>query len=181
MEKTDVVVVGGSAAGVVAATTGKSFHQDKDFLLIRKEKQAVVPCGIPYIFGSLESTEQNLMPDAILTNAGARLKVDEVVSIDEKNKVCRTADGSEINFKKLVLALGSMPTVPKWLKGAELENVLTIPKDKEYLDGLMAKLAGFKKLAVIGGGFIGVEVADELNKRGKDVTIVELLPHILTH
>ncbi len=44
MEKTDVLVVGGSAAGIVAATTGKSFHPDKDFMLIRKEVQAVVPC-----------------------------------------------------------------------------------------------------------------------------------------
>jgi len=179
MEKTDVLVLGGSAAGVVAATTGKLFHSEKEFMLIRKEKQAVVPCGIPYVFGSLESTEQNLMPDAILTNAGVRLKVDEVVSIDGKNKVCRTAAGAEINFEKLVLALGSVPMVPKWLKGAELENVFTIPKEKEYLDGIIKNLDGCKRLIVIGGGFIGVEVADELSKRGKDVTIVELLPHIL--
>ena len=47
MEKTDVLVVGGSAAGIVAATTGKSFHPDKDFMLIRKEKQAVVPRPAP--------------------------------------------------------------------------------------------------------------------------------------
>ena len=179
MEKISVLVIGGSAAGPVAAITGKSFYQDKDFLLIRKEKQAIVPCGIPYIFGSLESSEQNIMFDVMLSNGGVRLKVDEVVSIDEKNKICKTADGTEINFEKLVLALGSLPVVPKWLKGAELENVFTIPKDKEYLDGVIAKLNGCKKLIVIGGGFIGVEVADELNKRGKDTTIVELLPHIL--
>ncbi|MDY6910896.1 MAG: FAD-dependent oxidoreductase [Chloroflexota bacterium] len=180
VEKTDVLVIGGSAAGIVAATTGKSFYADKDVLLVRKEKQVLVPCGIPYIFGTLASSDQNIVPDTSLTSAGVRFKTDEVISIDQENKVCKTADGTEINFEKLVLALGSTPVVPKWLKGAELENVFTIPKDKEYLDWIIPKLDSAKRVVIIGGGFIGVEVGDELNKRGKDVTIVELLPHILS-
>ena len=57
MEKTDVLIVGGGPAGIISAVTGKSFYPDKNFLLIRKEKQVVVPCGIPYIFGSLESSD----------------------------------------------------------------------------------------------------------------------------
>jgi len=179
MDKTDVLVIGGSAAGIVAATTGKSFYPDKDFLLVRKEKQVVVPCGIPYIFGSLESSDQNLISDAVLTNAGVRIKIDEATSIDQETKVCRTADGTQINFEKLVLALGSTPIVPKWLKGVDLGNVFTIPKDKEYLDGISEKLGGCTSVVIIGGGFIGVEVGDELNKCGKDVTIVEILPHVL--
>ncbi|MFC1944539.1 FAD-dependent oxidoreductase [Chloroflexota bacterium] len=179
MEKTNVLVIGGSAAGIVAATTGKSFYPGKDFLLIRKEEQVLVPCGIPYIFGSLEGSEQNIIADTVLTNGGVRYKTDEVISIDKENKVCETANGTEISFEKLVLALGSIPTVPKWLKGTDLANAFLIPKDKEYLDEMASKLDGCKRVAVIGGGFIGVEVADELNKRGKDVTIVELLPHIL--
>jgi len=48
MKKTDVLVIGGSAAGLVAALTGKSHYPEKDFLLIRKEKTVVVPCGTPY-------------------------------------------------------------------------------------------------------------------------------------
>lgn len=179
MEKTNVLVVGGSASGIVAATMGKSFHPDKDFLLVRKEKQVVVPCGIPYIFGSLESSDQNLAADAALTNAGVRIKIDEVVSISQESKVCKTVDGTEIGYEKLVLALGSTPRVPKWLKGANLEKVFTIPKDKEYLDGVLTSLQSCQKVVVIGGGFIGVEVGDELNKSGKDVTIVEILSHVL--
>lgn len=179
MERTDVLVIGGSAAGIVAATTGKSYYPNKDFFLIRKEKRVIVPCGIPYIFGSLESSEQNMVPDAVLSNAGVRLKIDEVVFVDQENKVCKTADGTEIRFEKLVLATGSTPVVPKWLKGAHLDNVFTIPKDKEYLDQITTKLDGCKKVVTIGGGFIGVEVADEINKLGKEVTIVEILPHVL--
>ncbi|MCK4429608.1 MAG: FAD-dependent oxidoreductase, partial [Candidatus Aenigmarchaeota archaeon] len=167
------------AAGIVASVTGKSTYPDKDFMIIRREKQAVIPCGIPYLFGSLESSDKDVIPDALLDKAGVNLKVDEVVSIDKENKVCKTKNGTEIKFEKLVLALGSKPVIPKWLKGAELENVFTIPKDKEYLDNILAKLENCKKVVVAGGGFIGIEISDELKKRNKEVTLVEILPHIL--
>lgn len=180
MERTDVLVVGGSVAGIVASVSGKSSYPDKDFLLVRKEKQILAPCGIPYIFGSLKSSEKGIMPDRVLTDIGVRLKVGEVVSVDPKDKVCKTADGTEIGFEKLILATGSTPIVPKWLKGTELQNVFTIPKDKDYLDALIARLNGYKKVVVVGGGFIGVEVADEINKLGKEVTIVEVLAHVLS-
>ena len=108
MEKTDVLVIGGSAAGIVAAVTGKSNYPDKDFLIVRKEVKVVVPCGIPYVFGSLDSTDKNVIPDAGLAKAGVNLKVGQVVSIDQDQKVCKTDDGIEISFEKLILATGSI-------------------------------------------------------------------------
>jgi len=180
MVKTDVLIIGGSASGIVTAVTGKSNYPEKDFMVIRKEKKVVVPCGIPYIFGSLDSSDKNVIPDAVLEKAGVNLKVDEALSVDTKKKTCKTADGTEIAFDKLVFATGSDTKVPAWLKGADKENVFTIPKNKEYLDKVLSKLKDCKKIVVIGGGFIGVEVSDELNKRDKDVTIVEILPHVLS-
>jgi len=180
MEKTDVLIIGGSASGIVTAVTGKSSYPDKDFMVIRKEKQAIVPCGIPYIFGSLESSEKDLLNDAVLEKAGVGLKVDEAISVDINKKICKTADGTEISFDKLVFATGSDTKIPKWLKGTDKENVFTIPKNKEYLDKVLDKLKNCKKIVTIGGGFIGVEVSDELTKRNKDVTIVEILPHVLS-
>ena len=177
--KTDVLVIGGSAAGIVAATVGKSCYPDKEFLVLRDTKQTVVPCGIPYIFGSLESSDKDLISDGVFTKAGIEYKVSRATEIDAEKKVCRTQDGEEISYDKLVLATGSTPRVPAWLPGTDLENVFTIPKDKEILDRTLAKLQECKKIVTIGGGFIGVEVSDELNKLGKDVTIVELLPHVL--
>jgi len=177
--KTDVLVIGGSAAGIVAATVGKSCYPDKEFLVLRDTKQTIVPCGIPYIFGSLESSDKDLIPDAVFSKAGIEYKVSRATEIDAKNKVCRTADGDEISYDKLVLATGSTPRVPSWLPGTDLENVFTIPKDKEVLDRTLAKLKECKKVVTIGGGFIGVEVSDEINKLGKEVTIVEILPHVL--
>jgi NADH oxidase (H2O2-forming) len=179
VKKKDVLIIGGSAGGLVAALTGKSQYPEKDFLVIRKEEVVLVPCGIPYIFGSLESSAQNVIPDAGLEKAGIDLLIGEIVEVDTEDKVCKLADGEGISYDKLVLAIGSKPVKPNWLKGKDLDNVFTIPKDKAYLDTLVEKLQGKEKVVVIGGGFIGVEISDELNKKGKDVTVVELLPHIL--
>ncbi|OYT29463.1 pyridine nucleotide-disulfide oxidoreductase [Thermoplasmatales archaeon ex4572_165] len=180
MENTDVLIIGGSASGIVTAVTGKSNYPDKTFMVVRKEKQVVVPCGIPYIFGSLDGSDKNLIPDTVLENPGIKLKVDEAISVDLEKKICKTSDGTEIGFDKLVFATGSDTKVPNWLKGADKENVFTIPKDKIYLDKALSKLKDCKKIVVVGGGFIGVEVSDELNKKNKDVTIVEILPHVLS-
>lgn len=179
MKKTDVLVIGGSAAGLVAALTGKSQYPEKEFLLVRMEEVVVVPCGIPYIFGSLESSDQNVIPDTSLEKAGIELLVGEAVGIGVEEKICNLADGQEISYDKLVLAIGSNPVKPSWLKGKDLDNVFTVPKDKVYLDALVEKLQDLEKVVVVGGGFIGVEISDELNKQGKDITVVEILPHVL--
>ncbi len=180
MENADVLVIGSSAAGLVAAVTGKTVNPDKRFIVIRKEEKVLVPCGIPYVFGSVESTENNIMPvDSMFNSADVKIKIGEATQIDRQRRVCKMNDGSEIGFEKLVLATGSRPTIPGWLKGADLENVFTVPKDKVYLDEMQSKLKNCKKIVVIGGGFIGVELSDELTKNKKNVTLVERLPHIL--
>jgi len=180
MQETDVMVIGGSAAGIVAATTAKSFHPEKNVMLVRKDAHVLVPCGIPYIFGTLENSAKNLVPDSVLSNAGIELKIDEVLALDTAQKTCSTADGSTIRFDKLILATGSNPVKPGWLEGADLDNVFTIPKNKAYLDDLKSRLAACQRIAVVGGGFIGVELADELKKTGKEVLLIEMMPHILS-
>lgn len=175
----DVVIIGGSAAGLVAAMTAKSSYPEKDVMVIRKEEIVMIPCGIPYIFGTLGTSDSNILPDGGLVNLGVKIKVDTVERINPKEHTVETADGSVISYEKLVIATGSTPFVPKSIKGQDLENVFTIPKDKVYLDMLNAKLPGLKRIAVVGAGFIGVEISDELKKLGKDVTLVELQEHIL--
>jgi len=96
----------------------------------------------------------------------------------DKHQV-KFASGEVIGYKKLVVATGSSPVKPSWLDGANLENVFTIPKDRSYLDGMNERLQSMKNVAVIGAGFIGVELSDELNKHGYNVTLIEKLPHIL--
>jgi len=180
MKYTDVFVIGGSAAGVVAAITAKNHTPKKKVILARLEEIVMVPCGIPYIFGSLDSSSKNVMPDDGLKKAGVDILIDEVLTIDENEKFCTMKSGETIFFDKLIIATGSRPTQPQWLKGRDLDNVYYIFKNKVYLDEFNKKLKDLHNIVVIGGGFIGVEMSDELKKAGKDVTLVEMQETILS-
>jgi NADH oxidase (H2O2-forming) len=176
MEKTDVVIVGGSAAGIEAAiTVGKQYTPNK-VIVIRKEERALVPCGIPYIMGTLGSAEKDVMPVSLLD--GAELIVDEVTAIDRGAKRVTTAGRETIGYDKLILATGSRPVVPP-IPGVDLENVFTIRKDIDYLKKLQDALKQARDVVIVGGGFIGAEFADECLKMGLNVTVVELLEHCL--
>lgn len=179
MIKTDVLVIGGSATGLVAAMTAKSDHPEKNVMVIRKEETVMIPCGIPYIYGTTGSSDNNILPDGGLKKLGVDIVVDEVISIDAEKKVCETRSGETYEYEKVILGTGSLPVIPGWLEGTELENVFTIPKDKDYLDRIQEKIKNLTKVVVVGAGFIGVEVSDELNKAGKEVALVEILPTIL--
>jgi NADPH-dependent 2,4-dienoyl-CoA reductase/sulfur reductase-like enzyme len=182
MDKTEVLIVGGSAAGLPAAITARRQYPKARITLIRREKQALIPCGIPYIFGTVGTPDKNLLPDALLQKNNIELSIDEVTSIDKSNKTIATLSGKTWGYDKLILATGSLPLVPK-IPGVNLKNVFAAKKDVDYLKGLSTELEialqGAKSVVVIGGGFIGVEFADEFRKRGLDVTIVEMLPHCL--
>ena len=179
MIQTDVLIIGGSATGLVAGLTAKATFPDKEVTIIRREAKVMVPCGIPYIFGTIENCDNNILPDEGLKNLGVNIVVDDVTDVDANQKTCKTKNGDMYQFDKLILGVGSYPVIPGWLKGTQLSNVFTIPKDKIYLEQIQEKLKNVHKIAVIGAGFIGVEVSDELAKSGKDVTLVEVLPHIL--
>lgn len=178
MEEFDVLVVGGSAAGVVASITARQHYERAQIALIRREKQVAVPCGIPYVFGTIGAPEKNLIPDALLSKNSIELVVDEVTSIDRNHKAVATSGGEIIRYERLVLATGSSPVIPR-IPGVDLENVFTAKKDIEYLTCLSKALEVAGSVVVIGGGFVGVEFADEFRKRGLDVTVVEMLPHCL--
>jgi NADH oxidase (H2O2-forming) len=176
MKKADVVIVGGSAAGIEAAITARKQYPSKKVIVVRKEEKALVPCGIPYIMGTLGSTEKNVMPVTLLGDA--ELIIDEVTSIDREAKSVATASGETIGYDKLILATGSRPAVPP-IPGADLKNVFTIRKEINYLEQLREVLTQSKDVVIVGGGFIGAEFADECRKMGLNVTVVELLEHCL--
>ncbi len=177
-EKTDILIIGGSAAGIATGVTARAHHEDAQITLVRRERQVLVPCGIPYILGTIGSPDKNLIPDALLSKNNIELLVEEVTSIDRNKRSVLTSSGSTIEYERLVLATGSSPIVPK-IPGIDLENVFFARKDFEYLKKLSDALKDAAHVLVIGGGFVGMEFADEFRKRGLDVTIVEMLPHCL--
>ena len=144
MKHADIVVVGGSAAGLTAAITARRHYPDKSVLVLRKEEQVLIPCGIPYIFGTVGAPEKNLIPDAVLDKNGVDLLVTDVKSLDTEEKALET-DTEQVGYQRLILATGSNPAMPP-IPGKDLEGVqaglswLTVLKKRaryrEVFDGL---------------------------------------------
>jgi NADH oxidase (H2O2-forming) len=178
--KKNIVIIGGGPAGVTAAITSRRYYPESEITLIRKDEKALIPCGIPYIFGTVESIEENLIPDKVLYSNNINLVIDEVTSINKDSKNITTANNEKFNYDKMVLAIGSLPFIPP-LPGIELDNVFAVYKDLKYLKKISESLDKARDVVIIGGGFIGLEFADEFIKRrdDKNVTIIELLPHCL--
>jgi NADPH-dependent 2,4-dienoyl-CoA reductase/sulfur reductase-like enzyme len=180
MMKADVLVIGSSAAGLVAAITAKRSYPDKRVMVVTKQPQTMVPCGIPYVFGSLESTASNLIPvEQMFAGAGVDVLHEEATLLDRDKRRVTLASGEEIEYDRLVIGTGSLPRKVTALEGADLENVFFVPKDKAYIDRALEQLKDCRKVVVVGAGFIGLEVSDELCKAGKAVCLVEYLPHVL--
>ena len=174
MKKTDLLVIGGSAGGILSATMARKAYGDIAITVIRDTDAVMVPCGIPYIYGTLRCTSKNVIPDKMLVDAKIDLVVGTVVKIDKENKVVTTKENETYSYKKLVIATGSLPIIPTFIQGYELENVFPIYKNQDYLASILEKLDKAESIAVIGGGFIGVEFAEQISLLGKKVTLVEM-------
>lgn len=176
MEKTDVLIIGGGPAGFTCALSAHNTYPQKKITLIRKDKIAIIPCAVPYMISTLEKPEDNILNDKPLINRSVEILIDEVVGFNEKKAL--TATGKKIEFEKLVLATGSHPVVPS-IKETELDGVYTIMKNFDFLYKFKKKIKEVNHVVIVGGGFIGFEVADELLKLNKKVTIVEMMEHCL--
>ena len=133
MKQADIVVVGGSAAGLTAAITARRHYPEKSILLIRKEKQVLIPCGIPYIFGTVGSPQNNLIGDGVLEKNRVELLLAEATDIDCEKKVLKTT-GGDVGYERLVLTMGSRPAMPP-IPGFDLDGVYAVVKDVEFLSG----------------------------------------------
>ena len=179
MREYEVVIIGGSAAGLTAAITTKRFYPDKKVLIIRREENVLIPCGIPYIYGAVGSTAKNLIPDAVLEKNGIDLLIGEVVEIKKDEKIVESKKGEKVKYEKLIIASGSDPVIPP-INGSDKDNVFIVKKDEKYLDSLLNEVNKAKDVVIIGGGFIGMEFADECKKnRDINISVVEMLPHCL--
>jgi NADPH-dependent 2,4-dienoyl-CoA reductase/sulfur reductase-like enzyme len=161
MKKIDVAIIGGSAAGLAAAITLKKRSPEKKVAVIRNVKKTPVPCGIPYIYGILKSVDKNIIPDKGFLDMGIEIMPNHVEKINRAEKNITFEDGTLLGYEKLIIGTGSKPFVPP-MPGTDLDNVFTISKDPEYLQTLYTALQTAKNVVVIGGGFIGVEMAEQI-------------------
>ena len=180
-KKTDILIVGAGPAGMVSAVTARKYYPDKKIVVLKNIENGVIPCGIPYMFSSLQDPEDNKLGTAPLEKLGIEVILDEVVRIDRARKKVEGGSGIEYSYEKIVLASGSHPIVPG-IPGIDKKGIFSAYKDMSYLKPSIEEIKKGKNVLILGGGFIGVEFADEISKiTGMKVHLVELLPHLLAH
>lgn len=181
-----VVIIGGVAGGMSAATRMRRLDADAEIIVIEKSGHvSYANCGLPYYVGGvIEEEEALLLQTPASLHARFRLDVriaSEVTAIDTAKKSVQvlnelTSESYEIDYDKLVLSPGASPVVPP-IPG--IERALTL-RTVEDVEKIFARVAERPTSAVvIGGGFIGVEIAENLIHKGIATTVVEASPQLL--
>jgi len=180
-KKVDILVVGAGPAGIICAVTARRYYPDKNILVVKNVVTGCIPCGIPYMFSSLKEPGDNILGTDALTKNKIEVVLDEVTEIIREKKSAKTKNGDEYVYEKLILATGSLPIVPN-IPGIEKKGVYPIYKDMDYLKNCVGEIKKAKNVLIVGGGFIGIEFADEIsNIKGLNVCLVETLPHLLAN
>lgn len=178
MKNYDVIILGKGPAGIIAGVTAKKQNPDKTILMIGEEGKGLVPCGIPYVFHQLDDVSKNAMGPQPFIDAGGEVLIDPVVDVDIEKRIVTVESGAQYGFERLVFATGSEPVVPKFIPGYDLDGIFYVKKSYSYIENLKQEADKAKNVVVIGGGFIGAEVAEQLHLSGnRNVTLIELEPN----
>jgi len=162
-KETDVLIIRGGPAGIVCAVTAKRYYPDKNVLVMKNVVNGCIPCGIPYMFWSLKNPDDNKLGLDALKKNNVEIVIDEALRVDRSSKTVISKGGEEYKYEKLVFALGSVPIKPP-IAGVDKNGVYPVYKDMDYLKKIILELKKAKDVLVLGGGFIGVEFADEVSK-----------------
>lgn len=184
-----VLIIGGVAGGAsTAARLRRHSEEDRIIMFEKGPHVSFSNCGLPYHLSGMISEVEKLVlmsPQKFLAQYNIEARVNsEVIEIDRKNKEVVVKDGVtkktyRESYDKLVLSMGAKPIVPKF-EGLDSVNVFTIRNvvDINRLN-LFVKERKDKKITVIGGGFIGIEAAENLREAGYEVTLIEAADQIL--
>lgn len=177
------VIIGNGGAGISALQTIRELDKKSDITIISREKYpAYSPCSLPdLIGGEIDKSTIFRFEKNFYENLNANfLKNAEALEISTINKELKLSNGKKIKFDKLLISAGAKPIAPKQIKGLNLEGVHIMGTLDSALGILKHVKSGAKHAVIVGGGFMGIETATMLKKQGLKVTIVEMLPNILS-
>ena len=192
-----IVIVGGVAGGASAATRARRLNEQAEIIVFEKDRHvSFANCGLPYYIGGEISDRGNLLV-ASAERLKRRFNIDvrirqEVTQIDRSGKAVQVHDREtghhyDQTYDKLILAPGAFPLVPP-LPGLDRENVFTLrnledaDRIKSYADRLIARAHSDHtppKAIVVGAGFIGLEMIEQLDNLGAETSLVELVDQVL--
>ena len=183
-----VVIIGGVAAGMSAAAKFKRLSPNDEVIVYEKgDIVSFGACGLPYYVGGFfdDSREMIARTPEEFKASGVEIHIKhEVLSVDFKAKKLHIKNliSNEIleeNYDKLMIASGARAIIPP-IKNVNLENVVTLKSldDGNKLKDLMAN-EEYKKVTIIGAGFIGLEAVEAAMHRGKEVTVIQLQDRVL--
>lgn len=182
------LIVGGVAGGATAAARIRRLTEDAEIILFEKGAYiSYANCGLPYYIGGVIEERDRLFvqtPEAF----GKRFNIDvrtrsEVIAIhpEKKQVTVRSAEGKEYteNYDKLLLSPGASPVVPP-LPGIQSEGIFTL-RNVDDTDRIKAYMTAHqvRRTVIVGGGFIGLEMAENLKHAGSQVAVVEMAPQVM--
>ena len=182
------IIIGGVAGGATAAARIRRADEFAEIILLEKGKYiSYANCGLPYYIGGIIENRDELLvqtPDSFKERFHVDVRVENTVidiNTAEKNVTIQRADGSEYveTYDKLLLSPGASPVKPP-LEGIDTEGIFTL-RDITDTDRIKNHLGthSVQKAVVIGAGFIGLEMAENLHHRGAEVSIVEMANQVM--
>lgn len=182
------LIVGGVAGGATAAARLRRINENAEIILFEKGRHiSFANCGLPYYIGNTIEKREALFLQTP-TSFGNRFDVDvrvnqEVISIDTEKKSVqvRRLNGAvyEETYDKLLLSPGANPFIPN-IEGVDMEGIYTL-RNVEDTDRIKdyAVARNIKQAVVIGAGFIGLEMVENLHRLGVEVSVVEMADHLM--
>lgn len=179
-----IVIAGGGAAGASCAARLRRLDEKAEIIILEKTDEiSIANCGLPYYCSDVINDRDKMIvakPETFENLLNVRINLNsEVTSINREQKSVTVNNDYELSYDKLLLALGASPIVPP-IEGINSENIFTVRtlKDADKIKDYV-KNNDIKKAAVIGGGFIGVEMAENLIHLGIETSLIELSNQIL--
>ena len=195
-EKKQIIIIGGSAAGPKAAAKARRLDENADITIIQKAPDlSMASCGYPYYVGGFFDDRNMLLstptgvvrdPKFYLNAKGIVARTEtEALKIDRQKKTVLVKDlksgkDESVPYDRLVICTGAVPKRPP-IPGADLAGITTLQsmQDADFLRKVRDDKL-IKKAVIIGGGLIGIETCEALQLAGIEITVIEMLPQLLT-